>query len=176
MMEKWIAVYTKSRHEKVVIQELEKKNIEAYCPILKERRQWSDRKRWVEFPLFRSYVFAKIELKNSLYILQTIGVNHIVKFQGNISTIPDGIIQNIKSMIDGGFTVEQVEYFVKGDEVKVVDGPLKGMEGIVVKVKNENKLVLKVAAIQQAIAVQIHPGYLKPKKKHVNPILQHNKP
>ena len=175
-MEKWIAVYTKSRHEKVVIQELENKNIEAYCPIFKERRQWSDRKRWVEFPLFRSYVFAKIELKNSIYILQTTGVHHIIKFQGNISIIPDEIIQNIKGMIDGGFTVEQVEYFVKGDEVKVVDGPLKGMEGIVVKIKNENKLVLKVAAIQQAIAVQIHPGYLKPKKKHVNPILQHNKP
>ena len=176
-MKKWIAVYTKSRHEKVVIKELQNKNIEAYCPILKQRRQWSDRKRWVEFPLFRSYVFVKIELKNSLYILQTMGVHHIIKFQGKISTIPDGIIQNIKSiMIDGGFTVEQVEYFVKGDEVKVVDGPLKGMDGIVVKIKNENKLVLKVAAIQQAIAVQIHPGYLKPKKKHVNPILQHNKP
>ena len=176
MMEKWIAVYTKSRHEKVVIQELENKNIEAYCPIFKERRQWSDRKRWVEFPLFRSYVFAKIELKNSLYILQAMGVHHIIKFQGNISIIPDEIIQNIKSIIDGCFTVEQVEYFVKGDEVIVVDGPLKGMEGIVVKIKNENKLVLKIEAIQQAIAVQIHPGYLKPKKKHVNPILQHNKP
>ena len=175
-MEKWIAVYTKSRHEKVVIQELENKNIEAYCPIFKERRQWSDRKRWVEFPLFRSYVFAKIELKNSIYILQAMGVHHIIKFQGNISIIPNEIIQNIKSMIDGGFTVEQVEYFVKGDEVIVVEGALKGMEGIVVKIKNENKLVLKVAAIQQAIAVQIHPGYLKPKKKHVNPILQHNKP
>ena len=171
MMEKWIAVYTKSRHEKVVIQELENKNIEAYCPIFKERRQWSDRKRWVEFPLFRSYVFAKIELKNSLYILQAMGVHHIIKFQGNISIIPDEIIQNIKSIIDGCFTVEQVEYFVKGDEVIVVDGPLKGMEGIVVKIKNENKLVLKIEAIQQAIAVQIHPGYLKPKKKHVNPIL-----
>ena len=176
MMEKWIAVYTKSRHEKVVIQELENKNIEAYCPIFKERRQWSDRKRWVDFPLFRSYVFAKIELKNSIYILQTMGVHHIIKFQGNISIIPDEIIQNIKSMIDGGFTIEQVEYFVKGDEVIVVDGPLKGMDGIVVNIKNENKLVLKVAAIQQAIAVQIHPGYLKPKKKNVNPILQHNKP
>ena len=175
-MEKWIAVYTKSRHEKVVIQKLENKNIEAYCPMFKERRQWSDRKRWVEFPLFRSYVFAKIELKNSIYILQAMGVHHIIKFQGNISIIPNEIIQNIKSMIDGGFTVEQVEYFVKGDEVIVVEGPLKGTEGIVVKIKNENKLVLKVAAIQQAIAVQIHPGYLKPKKKHVNPILQHNKP
>ena len=103
-------------------------------------------------------------------------VHHIIKFQGNISTIPDGIIQNMKSMIDEGFTVEQVEYFVKGDEVKVIDGPLKGIEGIVVKIKNENKLVIKVAEIQQAIAVQIHPGYLKPMKKHVNQILQHNKP
>ena len=175
-MEKWIAIYTKSRHEKVVIQELENKNIEAYCPIFKERRQWSDRKRWVEFPLFRSYVFAKIELKNSIYILQAMGVHHIIKFQGNISIIPNEIIQNIKNMIGGGFRVEQVEYFVKGDEVIVVEGALKGMEGIVVKIKNENKLVLKVAAIQQAIAVQIHSGYLKPKKKHVNPILQHNKP
>ena len=175
-MEKWIAVYTKSRHEKMVIQELEKINIEAYCPMFKERRQWSDRKRWVEFPLFRSYLFAKIELKNSLYILQTTGVHHIVKFQGNISIIPNEIIQNIKSMIYGGITVEQVDYFVKGDEVIVVDGPLKGIEGIVVNIKNENKLVLKVSAIQQAIAVQIHPGYLKPKKKHVNSILQHNKP
>ena len=175
-MEKWIAVYTKSRHEKMVIQELEKINIEAYCPMFKERRQWSDRKRWVEFPLFRSYVFAKIEMKNSLYILQTMGVHHIVKFQGNISIIPNEIIQNIKSMIYGGITVEQVDYFVKGDEVIVVDGPLKGIEGIVVNIKNENKLVLKVSAIQQAIAVQIHPGYLKPKKKHVNSILQHNKP
>ena len=159
-----------------MIKELQNKNIEAYCPMFKERRQWSDRKRWVEFPLFRSYVFAKIELKNSIYILQAMGVHHIIKFQGNISIIPNEIIQNIKSMIDGGFTVKQVEYFVKGDEVIVVEGPLKGMEGIVVKIKNENKLVLKVAAIQQAIAVQIHPGYLKPKKKHVNPILQHNKP
>jgi len=176
MMEKWIAVYTKSRHEKVVIQELEKKNIEGYCPMFKERRQWSDRKRWVEFPFFRSYVFAKIELKNSIYVLEAMGVHHIIKFQGNISIIPNEIIQNIKSMIDGGFKVEQVEYFVKGDEVMVVEGPLKGIEGIVVNIKNENKLVLKVSAIQQAIAVQIHPGYLKPKKKHVNSILQHNKP
>ena len=107
MMEKWIAVYTKSRHEKVVIQELENKNIESYCPIFKERRQWSDRKRWVEFPLFRSYVFAKIELKNSIYILQTMGVHHIIKFQGNISIIPDEIIQNIKNMIDAGQAVDR---------------------------------------------------------------------
>ena len=74
-MKKWIAVYTKSRHEQIVVNELNNKNIEAYCPMFKEKRQWSDRKKWVDFPLFRSYVFANIEIKENIYILQTIGVN-----------------------------------------------------------------------------------------------------
>ena len=62
-MTKWIAVYTKSRHEQIVVNELNKKSIEAYCPMFKERRQWSDRKKWVHFHLIRSYVYANIELK-----------------------------------------------------------------------------------------------------------------
>ena len=66
---KWIAVYTKPRHEKTVALELGKKGIESYLPLLKERRKWSDRKKWVEFPLFRSYVFVKIELKNVISLL-----------------------------------------------------------------------------------------------------------
>ena len=170
-MEKWIAVYTKSRHEKVVIKELENKNIEAYCPMFKERRQWSDRKRWVEFPLFRSYVFAKIELKNSIYILQAMGVHHIIKFQGSISIVPNEIIQNIKSMIDGGFTVEQVEYFVKGDEVSVVSGPLKGVNGIIQDLKGDSRLIMKVEAIRQAFSIEISFEQLKLKKKNVSKVL-----
>ena len=61
---KWIAVYTKPRHEKTVENELLKKGFEVYLPILKERRKWSDRKKWVEFPLFRSYIFVRTEIKN----------------------------------------------------------------------------------------------------------------
>ena len=67
-MKKWIAVYTKSRHEQTVVNELYKKNIEVYCPMFKEKRQWSDRKKWVDFPLFRSYVFANIEIKENIII------------------------------------------------------------------------------------------------------------
>ena len=64
---KWIAVYTKPRHEKTVENELLKKGFEVYLPILKERRKWSDRKKWVEFPLFRSYIFVRTEIKKSLF-------------------------------------------------------------------------------------------------------------
>jgi len=170
-MKDWIAVYTKSRHEQIVVNELNKKNIESYCPMFKERRQWSDRKKWVHFPLFRSYVFANIEIKENIYVLQTIGVNKIVKFQKKISIIPNQVIDNIKNIIEGGYKVEQADYFIKGDEVCVVSGPLKGLDGVVLDLRGANKIIIKIEAIQQALSVEISSGQLKSKKKNVSSIL-----
>jgi len=170
-MKNWIAVYTKSRHEQIVINELNKKNIESYCPMFKERRQWSDRKKWVHFPLFRSYVFANIEIKENIYVLQTIGVNKIVQFQKKISIIPNQVIDNIKNIIKGGYKVEQADYFIKGDEVCVVSGPLKGLDGVVLDLRGANKIIIKIEAIQQALSVEISSGRLKSKKKNVSSIL-----
>ncbi len=170
-MKNWIAVYTKSRHEQIVINELNKKNIESYCPMLKERRQWSDRKKWVHFPLFRSYIFANIEIKENIYVLQTIGVNKIVQFQKKISIIPNQVIDNIKNIIKGGYKVEQADYFIKGDEVCVVSGPLKGLDGVVLDLRGANKIIIKIEAIQQALSVEISSDRLKSKKKNVSSIL-----
>ena len=170
-MKNWIAVYTKSRHEQIVVNELNKKNIESYCPMFKERRQWSDRKKWVHFPLFRSYVFANIEINENIYVLQTIGVNKIVKFQEKISIIPDQVIDNIKNIIEGGYNVEQTDYFIKGDEVRVVSGPLKGLDGVVLDLRGANKIIIKIASIQQAFSVEISSGLIKSKKKNASSIL-----
>jgi len=170
-MKNWIAVYTKSRHEQIVVNELSKKNIESYCPMFKERRQWSDRKKWVHFPLFRSYVFANIEIKENIYVLQTIGVNKIVKFQEKVSIIPDQVIDNIKNIIEGGYNVEQADYFIKGDEVRVVSGPLKGLDGVVLDSRGTNKVIIKIEAIQQAFSVEISSGLLKSNKKNASSIL-----
>ena len=170
-MKNWIAVYTKSRHEQTVVNELNKKNIESYCPMFKERRQWSDRKKWVHFPLFRSYVFANIEIKENIYVLQTIGVNKIVKFQEKISIIPDQVIDNIKNIIEGGYNIEQADYFIKGDEVRVVSGPLKGLDGVVIDLRGANKIIIKIEAIQQAFSVEISSGLLKSNKKNASSIL-----
>ena len=170
-MKNWIAVYTKSRHEQIVVNELNKKNIESYCPMFKERRQWSDRKKWVHFPLFRSYVFANIEIIENIYVLQTVGVNKIVKFQEKISIIPDQVIDNIKNIIEGGYNVEQADYFIKGDQVRVVSGPLKDLDGVVLDLRGANKIIIKIEAIKQAFSVEINSGLLKSKKKNVSSIL-----
>ncbi|MEC9106338.1 MAG: UpxY family transcription antiterminator [Candidatus Neomarinimicrobiota bacterium] len=170
-MKKWIAVYTKSRHEQIVINELSKKDIESFCPMFKERRQWSDRKKWVHFPLFRSYVFARIHLKENIFVLQTIGVNKIVKFQNKISIIPDQVINDIKNIVDGGYKIQQVDYFIKGDEVSVVSGPLKGINGIIQELKVDSRLIMKVEAIRQAFSIEISSEQLKLKKKNVSKVL-----
>ena len=139
--------------------------------MFKERRQWSDRKKWVHFPLFRSYVFARIHLKENIFVLQTIGVNKIVKFQNKISIIPDQVINDIKNIVDGGYKIQQVDYFVKGDEVSVVSGPLKGVNGIIQDLKGDSRLIMKVEAIRQAFSIEISSEQLKLKKKNVSKVL-----
>ena len=158
---KWIAVYTKPRHEKTVEKELQKKGFEVYLPLLKQRRKWSDRKKWVEFPLFRSYIFVKTEIKNALFVLQTLGVVKVVKFGGEVAVIQNDSIQAIKLMIEGGYRPEATDYFVKGDPVEVKDGPLKGLVGEVIRVDNHDRLLVRVDAIQHSVSVQINRAFLK---------------
>ena len=161
---KWLAVYTKPRHEKTVEKEFLKKGFEAYLPILKQRRKWSDRKKWVEFPLFRSYIFVKTEIKNALFVLQTLGVVKVVKFGGEVAVIQDESIEAIKLMIEGGYNPEPLNYFIKGDPVEVKDGPLKGIVGEVIRLDKNDRLLIRVDAIQHSISIQINLGFLKPIK------------
>ncbi|MBT5439882.1 MAG: UpxY family transcription antiterminator [Candidatus Marinimicrobia bacterium] len=159
---KWIAVRSKPRSEKIVSIELSKKNIESFLPIVKKRQQWSDRKKWVEFPLFPSYLFAKIELKDSIYILNTHGVSTIVKFGDRVITIEDKVVNSIKLALKGEYDLHPIKYFTIGDRVSVIDGPMKGAIGIVeTKHKNKNRLVIKIEALQQAITVHINSEYLE---------------
>ena len=167
-MKAWIAVYTKPRHEKVVKNELEERNIESYLPLISRKHRWSDRMKWVETPIFKSYLFARIELKNYIDVLQTRGVHHIIKFQNKIAVIPDIQIDNLKKMIYGGFDPFPSDYFTIGDEVEVVGGPLKGITGVVDRNHTTDKLIIKIDAIQHAVAVQIENKYLKPIKNNAN--------
>ena len=158
----WIAIRSKPRSEKIVSNELSKKGIESFLPLIKKRQKWSDRKKWVEFPLFPSYIFARIELKDSLYIMNTRGVNTIIKFGDKVITVEDKVVNSIKLALEGGYELHPMKYFTIGDQVEVIDGPMKGVVGIVEnKLKNENRLVIKIEALQQAVAVHINSEYLE---------------
>ena len=158
----WIAIRSKPRSEKIVSNQLNRKGIESFLPLIKKNQQWSDRKKWVEFPLLSGYLFARIEFKDSIFILSTHGVNTIVKFGDKIITIDDKVLNSIKLALEGGYDLHPMKYFTIGDRVKVIDGPMKGAKGIVeTKQKNKNRLVIKIDALQQAVAVHINSEYLE---------------
>ncbi|RMF09632.1 MAG: UpxY family transcription antiterminator [Candidatus Neomarinimicrobiota bacterium] len=170
--ETWIAVYTKPRHEKKVMAEFEKRMIQHYLPLVRRKRRWSDRMKWVDMPLFPSYIFARIELKNSLYVLQTPGVHHIVKHGQEIARVPEQQIESVRIMLEGEDLPETEDYFVEGDEAEVIGGPMRGLQGIVIRRAARNHIVIRIDAIRTAISVQIDPRYLrKLKKSHGNPVL-----
>lgn len=168
-MKQWIAVYTKPRHEKTVLNQFEEKGMESYLPLIRQRHRWSDRMKWVETPIFKSYIFVCVELKNNLDVLQTRGVHHIVKFQNKIAVIPEIQINNLRKIIEGGFDPFPSDYFIIGDEVEVIGGPLRGINGIVSRNDTPDKLIIKIDVIQHAVAVQIERKYLaRVKAKHAN--------
>ena len=171
MLKNWIVVRSKPRSEKIAYAQLKEKGIEAYLPLLKERRKWSDRKKWVEFPLFSSYLFAKIEIKNSIFVLQTHGVNSLVKFGDEIAIVQDEVVNAIKLAIDGGYQLTPAEYFIAGNAVEVIEGPMRGVKGFVVKLKGKDRLVIKIDAIQQALSIDIDTRFIKNIKSKSDPIL-----
>ena len=171
MLKNWIVVRSKPRSEKIAYDQLKEKGIEAYLPLLKERRKWSDRKKWVEFPLFSSYLFAKIEIKNSIFVLQTNGVSSLVKFGEVIAIVQDEVVHAIKLAIDGGYQLTPAEYFIAGNAVEVIEGPMRGVKGIVAQLKGKDRLVIKIDAIQQALSIDIDTRFIKNIKRKSDTIL-----
>ena len=97
---KWYALYTKSRTEKKTGQELVSKGIETFLPLEKILKEWSDRKKWVEEPLFRSYIFVHINKAEHFKVLNASGIVRFITFEGKAVPIPDLQIEAIKQFIN----------------------------------------------------------------------------
>ncbi len=160
-LKKWIAVYTRSRYEKKVADELLEKGITAYIPLMKTLRQWSDRKKWVEMPLFRSYVFVYIEMPNIRKALEAKGAVYIVKFEGQPAIIPDRQIDNLRALLGSSLDFEiSSDEFTVGEAVEVTHGPLFGFRGTVVEYKGKKRVVMRIEAVGQSLLLEISPAWL----------------
>ena len=139
---KWLAVYTRPRWEKKVNQLLTEKGVESYCPLNKVRRKWSDRVKVVEEPLFKSYVFVKVNDEDRSDVRMTSGVINFVYWQGKPAVIKEKEIGAIKRFLDEYQNVEVQPLEVKiNQRVKITTGPLMDQEGQVLEVKNKKAKV-----------------------------------
>lgn len=155
---KWHAVYVSSRTEKKINEILSGKGIEAYVPLIKTMRQWSDRKKMVELPLLNGYVFVKINLNQNDKVLQTKGVVNFVRSEGKIAVIRNIEIDRLKQLVELGYHLEANginKEYKEGDKVKISSGVLKGIEGYVVESNENNQIDVLLESIGQCIRVKL---------------------
>ena len=154
----WYAVNVRSRHEFIVTERLMKSGIEDFLPIVERLRHWKDRKKLVAFPLFPGYLFVRIRKNNSekLTVLKTPGV---VRFIGltpaDPEPVPDDQVLALKRLVESKETLDPHPYLKEGNRVKIKNGPLKGVEGLLIERKGMHHLVLSVDILRQGVSIQV---------------------
>lgn len=157
----WYAVQTHSRHEKPVRDRLMAGGIEPFLPLSKQQRQWSDRKVWTTVPLFSGYCFARFSLSDTLVVLKTPGVARIVG-----ASKPEPIHENeiiaLQQVSSANRMIAPCDYLIQGTWVEVVQGPLTGLRGQLVRRTKHHGLVIRASLIQQAALVYIEADEVAP--------------
>jgi transcription termination/antitermination protein NusG len=160
---KWYAVWTRSRHEQVVRDQLERKHIEAFLPTITRWSRWKDRKKKVDWPLFPGYCFVRFDPADSLPVLKCTGVVNIISFDGKPAAIPDVELDSIRLLVGSELQYDPCPMIREGMMVAVVHGPLRGVVGrLMRKDAKRASLVLSVALIGQGVSVEVDAADVKP--------------
>lgn len=158
----WYAIQTRSRHEKVVRDQLTAKHIPQLLPLWRKRSVWRDRIKMVEVPLFSGYVFGHFALQEKVAILEIAGVARIVGINGKAIPVPDEQINAVRIMVERQLPYDPHPYLVEGMRVRIQRGLLAGAEGILVAKKQKHRLVISVDLIQQSVAVDVDRADVEP--------------
>jgi transcription termination/antitermination protein NusG len=151
----WYAIWTRSRHEQVVREQLEQKGYEAFLPTVARWSRWKDRKKRIEWPLFPGYCFARFASAERLPILKCSGVVNIVSFDGEIAPIPEREIDGIRRLVESDLQFDPCPLIKEGSLVEVQHGPLAGVVGRLQRKGAHARLVLSVDLIGQAVSVEV---------------------
>jgi transcription antitermination factor NusG len=159
----WYALWTRSRHEAVVREQLTRKGIEAFLPTVGKWSQWKDRRKKIDWPLFPGYCFARFKKDESLAVLTCMGVVTIVSFNGKPAPIAEEEVQGLRRVVETQMACDPCPLTSEGCVVQVVSGPLKGIVGrLVQKDAHHVAVMLGVELINQAVRVTVHAGDVRP--------------
>jgi transcription antitermination factor NusG len=158
----WYAIWTRSRHEKIVRDQLDKKHVDVFLPTIGKWSRWKDRKKKIDWPLFPGYVFARFVADERVGILKVDGVVQIISNNGMLSPIPEVEIESIRTLVESELAYDPVPLMKEGDMVKVSHGPLKGVIGRLVRKGAHARLILSVDLIGQAVSVEVDAADVKP--------------
>lgn len=159
----WYVLYTKPRNEKKTAQLLEAKNIEVYCPLHETLRQWSDRKKKVTEPLFKSYIFVHLKdyEREQVSVLTTPGAVRFLWWLGKPGIVRDEEIVQIRQFLNDYKGLNMSVNIQPGEEVMITDGPLKEQKGKLIQIRN-NKAILQLDSLGWNVVAELPAQYLQP--------------
>lgn len=158
----WYALHVRSRFEKLVLTQLEGKGYEAFLPTYTSIRRWSDRTKSASLPLFPNYVFCRFDVHARLPILVTPGVHFVVSTGKTPTPVEDEEIAALHHLVSARVSPQPWPYIVEGEGVQVVDGPLTGLKGIVLRTKGCDRLIVSVSLLMRSVAVEIDRRHIEP--------------
>jgi transcription antitermination factor NusG len=162
---RWYACYTRARAEKQVARLLVQRGLESYLPLIARQRQWKDRKKVVQFPLFPSYVFGRFSLGDIHAVLTTPGVSTIVKTRGQLTAIADEELTNVQrfaaALARTSLEPEVRPMIAQGERVRVLEGPFEGVEGVVMASRSRKRVLVGISAIGQGLEIDIESHLLQ---------------
>ena len=161
---RWYALYTRSRFEKKMLSELTDRNIEVFLPMREVLSRWKDRKKRIWIPLFPGYIFVNhVDTPENRYkILNVPGAVRFVSVEGRAEPIPEEQIQSVRKFLESDIAIDPYPYMKVGSRVEIIAGPLRGIQGILVKKRGRFRFVLQVDLIRQAVSVEIDASDVRP--------------
>ena len=162
MSDSWYALQVRPRFEKHVQTHLEEKGYEVFYPTFTSTRQWSDRVKSLSFPLFPGYVFCRFNVHARLPILITPGVNQVVGVGKTPVTVDEAELQAIRRVMESGVAAQPWPFLKVGETVRIENGPLEGLTGIVTRIKNSFRLVVSVSLLMRSVSVELDSHWIKP--------------
>jgi len=151
----WYAAYTSSRHEKTVAEHLRQRDVECFLPLYETVKRWKNGRHRVQLPLFSSYVFVRMGVRDKLRVLQVPGLAHLVTFQGAPAALPNADIETLRSALATGVLAQPHRYLSVGSRVEICRGPLQGCRGILLRHQGQFRVVLSVEMIMRSIVVEV---------------------
>src|SRR5579871_605944 len=159
--ENWYALYTCPRHERFVARQIERRSLSCFLPLYRSIRRWKDRRKELEFALFPGYVFVRMALENKRRVLELPGVVRLVSFNGHPAAVPASEIDALRDLLSTNSRFEPHPYLRAGRRVRVRNGAMQGLEGIVVRRKERCRVVFSIQLIQRSVAVEVDEADLE---------------
>jgi transcription antitermination factor NusG len=158
----WYALTVKHQHERTIETALVERGFAAFSPMYRSRRQWSDRTKEIELPLFAGYVFCRFPCEARIQVLNTPAIWRIVEFGGRPAAVADAEIEALRTIMASRLRVRPWPHLKPGDRVRIERGPLRGVEGVLMREKDALELIVGVELLQRSVAVQIDASAVVP--------------